>query len=164
MESALDRLKSLAAHVTGIAAPHHPLDPLAAEEISAAVAIIRKERTESPLFFNAISLWEPRKKDMLAWLESPSTAPRPRRCADVVCIGAGSKVYDGVVDLEEQKIISWDETPGVQPLITMEDLQIVELVVRKDEKVIEQCGILGIPREDMHKVYCDREYNPTIRC
>jgi Cu2+-containing amine oxidase len=42
--------------------------------------------------------------------------------------------------------------------ITMEDLQIVESVVRKDPKVIEQCGIIGIPPEDMHKVYCDREY------
>lgn len=39
----------------------------------------------------------------------------------------------------------------------MEDLQIVETIVRKDPKVIEQCGIIGIPPEDMHKVYCDRE-------
>jgi len=39
----------------------------------------------------------------------------------------------------------------------MEDLQVVESVVRKDPKVIEQCGIIGIPAEDMHKVYCDRE-------
>jgi Cu2+-containing amine oxidase len=42
--------------------------------------------------------------------------------------------------------------------ITMEDLQIVETIVRKDPKVIEQCGILGIPPGDMHKVYCDRGY------
>lgn len=41
--------------------------------------------------------------------------------------------------------------------ITMEDLQLVEHVVRKDPKVIEQCGLIGIPKEDMHKVYCDRE-------
>jgi Cu2+-containing amine oxidase len=41
--------------------------------------------------------------------------------------------------------------------ITMEDLQIVESIVRKDPKVIEQCGIIGIPPEDMHKVYCDRK-------
>ncbi len=41
----------------------------------------------------------------------------------------------------------------------MEDLQIVEHVVRKDPKVIEQCVIIGIPKEDMHKVYCDRESN-----
>jgi primary-amine oxidase len=38
----------------------------------------------------------------------------------------------------------------------MEDLQIVESIVRKDPKVIEQCAIIGIPPEDMHKVYCDR--------
>ncbi len=40
----------------------------------------------------------------------------------------------------------------------MEDLQIVEHMVRKDPKVIEQCVISGIPEKDMHKVYCDREY------
>lgn len=43
----------------------------------------------------------------------------------------------------------------------MEDLQIVELVVRKDPKVIKQCGIIGIPPEDMHKVYCDRMQSPS---
>ena len=37
----------------------------------------------------------------------------------------------------------------------MEDLQVVEQVVRNDSKVTEQCGIIGIPKEDMHKVYCD---------
>lgn len=37
----------------------------------------------------------------------------------------------------------------------MEDLQVVEHIVRTDAKVIEQCAILGIPKEDMHKVYCD---------
>jgi hypothetical protein len=40
----------------------------------------------------------------------------------------------------------------------MEDLQIVEHVCRKDPKVIEQCVISGIPKEDMHKVYCDRTF------
>lgn len=39
----------------------------------------------------------------------------------------------------------------------MEDLQIVEHIVRKDPKVIEQCVLSGISNNDMHKVYCDRE-------
>jgi primary-amine oxidase len=43
----------------------------------------------------------------------------------------------------------------------MEDLQAVEHVCRKDPKVIEQCVISGIPKEDMHKVYCDRRSIPT---
>lgn len=39
--------------------------------------------------------------------------------------------------------------------ITVEDLQIVEHVCRTDPKVIEQCEISGISKEDMHRVYCD---------
>lgn len=45
----------------------------------------------------------------------------------------------------------------------MEDLQIVESVVRVDAGVIEQCRISGIPKEDMHKVYCDRKsWDPVL--
>lgn len=39
----------------------------------------------------------------------------------------------------------------------MEELQRVEQVIREDEGVVEQCAISGIPKEDMHKVYCDRK-------
>ncbi|KAJ9642981.1 peroxisomal copper amine oxidase [Coniosporium tulheliwenetii] len=150
---ALDRLKQMASQVTGQAKPPHPFDPLSESEIERAVAIIRKEH--DGLFFNAITLWEPRKADMMKWVADPDHTQRPHRIADVVAIGRGSKVYDGIVDLEEGKILNWELTEGVQPLITMEDLQIVETVVRKDPKVIEQCGLIGIPPEDMHKVYCD---------
>lgn len=151
----VDRLKQLAHQVVGTSAPPHPFDPLSAAEIEAAVSLIRAEK--GALFYNAISLWEPRKVEMQAWLAAPDTAPRPHRVADVVAIAKGGKLYDGIVDLNEKKILEWTTMEGVQPLITMEDLQIVEIVVRKDPKVIEQCGILGIPPEDMHKVYCDRE-------
>ncbi|KAL1608139.1 peroxisomal copper amine oxidase [Paraconiothyrium brasiliense] len=150
---ALDRLKQAASHVTGIGRAPHPLDPLSETEIESAVAIIRKEH--SHVAFNAITLWEPPKAVMLKWVKDPEHTPRPNRVADIVCIGKGSKVFDGLVDLTDGKIIRWEETPDVQPLITMEDLQIVETVVRKDPKVIEQCGIIGIPPQDMHKVYCD---------
>ncbi len=48
----------------------------------------------------------------------------------------------------------------------MEELQLVERVIREDEGVVEQCVISGIPREDMHKVYCDRKSPliPTFFC
>lgn len=39
----------------------------------------------------------------------------------------------------------------------MEDLQLVEHIAREDPKVIEQCGLIGIPKDEMHKVYCDRK-------
>lgn len=151
----LDRLQQLTHQVTATAAPPHPFDPLTSAEIDAVVAIVRGEH--GSLNFNAVTLYEPRKAEMMAWLANPATAPRPVRKADVVAIAPGGKVCDGVVDLENNKILEWKHTPDVQPLITMEDLQEVEHVVRKDPKVIEQCGVIGIPPEDMHKVYCDRE-------
>jgi primary-amine oxidase len=113
----LDRLKQAAYHITGIGSPPHPFDPLSEVEIEQAVAIIRKEHSD--VFFNAITLWEPRKAEMMKWLKDPDHTPRPHRVADVVCIGRGSKVYDGQVDLNESKIIGWALTDDVQPLVSL---------------------------------------------
>jgi len=132
----------------------HPLDPLTPSEIEVAIAVVKKEHGDN-LFFNVVALHEPRKAEMTAWLENPTTAPRPKRVADVVVIAKGGKVYDGLVDLASKKITSWVWAEGQQPIITMEDLQIVEHIMRKDPKVIEQCVLSGIPESDMHKVYCD---------
>lgn len=92
----------------------------------------------------------------MAWLYNPGKNPRPHRVADVVAIAPGGKVYDGVVDLTEGRLVQWVNTKGVQPLITMEDLQAVEILARKDPNIIKQCEIIGIPKEKMDKVYCDR--------
>lgn len=112
----LERVKQMAAQLTGQLPPPHPLDPLSSSEIKEAVEIVRKEYND--VFFNAVTLWEPRKKQMMAWLASPDTAERPHRVADIVAIGRGSKVFDGTVDLEEKKILSWELTEGVQPLVS----------------------------------------------
>jgi primary-amine oxidase len=149
----LERVKQLAQQVSNTVAPPHPFDPLSALEIETAVSILRAEHGK--LFYNAVTLQEPPKKEMLAWLADPSHSPRPKRVADIVVITTDGKVYDGLVDLGERKVLQWAHTPDVQPLVTMEDLNAVEAVCRKDSKVIEQCGLIGIPPEDMHKVYCD---------
>lgn len=114
---ALDRLKQAASHVTGIGRPPHPFDPLDEQEIEKAVAIIRKEH--SSVAFNAITLYEPPKAVMLKWVKDPEHTPRPHRVADVVCIGKGSKVFDGLVDLTDGKILSWSQTDDVQPLVSL---------------------------------------------
>lgn len=108
----------MTAHLTGQLPPPHPLDPLSGSEIKAAVAIVNEEY--SGVFFNAVTLWEPRKAEMTAWLTAPETALKPHRVADVVAIGRGSKVYDGLVDLDEGKIVKWELTDGVQPLVSLE--------------------------------------------
>lgn len=111
----LDRLQQIAQHVANTTSPPHPFDPLSASEIERAVAIVRKKHDS--LYYNAVTLWEPRKADMLAWLADPGHATRPHRVADVVAIGRGSKVFDGLVDLDEEELIKWDATKDVQPLV-----------------------------------------------
>ena len=113
----LDRLKQVAQHVAGTAPQPHPFDPLSASEIEAAANLIRNEH--GSLYYNAITLLEPRKAEMQAWLAEPDHTVRPHRVADVVAIGKGSKLYDGWVDLDEKKIVHWELTDGVQPLVCL---------------------------------------------
>jgi primary-amine oxidase len=112
---ALDRLKSVSQHLTGT--PPHPFDPLSNAEIEKAVSIIRS--VHGKLFYNAVTLREPKKKEMLKWLENPSSSPRPIRVADVVALAPGGGVFDGLVDLEEGKVIKWEKLEGVQPLVSI---------------------------------------------
>merc|ERR1712000_495284 len=149
----LERVKQLAQQVSNTVSPPHPFDPLSSIEIESAASLLRSQYGK--LYYNAVTLLEPPKAQMLKWLADPDHTPRPHRMADIVVITPEGKIYDGHVDITEQKVIKWQHTPGVQPLITTEDLCAVEEVMRKDPGVIEQCGILGIPPEDMHKVYCD---------
>ncbi|KAK6856198.1 hypothetical protein PG995_008349 [Apiospora arundinis] len=140
--------------VSAVAKPDlHPFDPLTAGEIEAAISIVKKAHGD--VLFNVVSLHEPRKAEMTKWLQDSANLPKPARVADVVVIAPGGKVYDGLIDLQEGSITKWELLEGLQPIITMEELQAVEHVCRKDPKVIEQCEISGIPKEDMHKVYCD---------
>lgn len=112
----LERLKQLASHITSSASAAYPFDPLSSAEIEKAVSIVRAEKGDA-LYYNAVTLLEPRKKEMLAWLANPEHSKKPTRIADIVAIGRGSKVFDGHVDLEEGKVIKWECTEGVQPLV-----------------------------------------------
>jgi len=114
---ALERLKSVAQHVAGTGPLPHPFDPLSNAEIEKAVSIIRG--AHGKLFYNAVTLREPPKKQMLQWLENPSAIPRPTRVADVVALAPGGAVFDGLVDLESGKITKWEKLDGVQPLVSV---------------------------------------------
>ncbi|CAM1508166.1 Fc.00g050140.m01.CDS01 [Cosmosporella sp. VM-42] len=131
----------------------HPFDPLSGPEIELAIAVVKK--AHGNVNFHVVSLQEPRKKEMTAWLADPNGSPRPKRVADVVVIAAAGKVWEGLVDLSAPKITKWEPVHGQQPIITIEELQAVEQACRDDPKVIEQCEISGISKDEMHKVYCD---------
>ena len=61
-------------------------------------------------------------------------------------------MYDVVVDLTDERILRCNEPKGVYLGTTMEDFAIVEGIVRVHPQVVEQCSIVEIPPEDMHKV------------
>lgn len=139
----------------GIKHSTHPLDPLTADEISIVVDIVRAKRSDT--FFNSVSLKEPKKSFLQKWLvASASGSAMPlHRIADVIATTKDNKVHDILVDISDKQIVQWSEASGLYPSITMEDLQKVEQIAREDPKVIEQCEILGISKEEMEKIYCD---------
>jgi primary-amine oxidase len=110
-----DRLKQIHQHLSEATALPHPLDPLSSVEIEYVIALVRREHGQ--LGYNAVTLSEPKKKEMLAWLANTSL-PRPRRMAEVIAVDKDSAVYDGVVDLKDGKIVAWEKLTGVQPLVS----------------------------------------------
>jgi primary-amine oxidase len=111
------QVQQVAYHLSTIGSDEpHPFDPLTEDELKVAASIVRSVYPD--LFFNTITLHEPKKSVMTEWLANKQAAAlKPIRIADVVAIGRGSKVYDGLVDLELKKIIKWEVTQDVQPLV-----------------------------------------------
>lgn len=95
---------------------HHPFDPLSLEEIETVITSVKKAHGD--VFFNVVSLHEPRKAEMGAWLAAPEKSPRPARVADVVVIAPGGKVFDGLVDIKTASIKHWEQLDGLQPIVS----------------------------------------------
>ncbi|OBT75859.1 hypothetical protein VF21_04372 [Pseudogymnoascus sp. 05NY08] len=147
------RLKQLVLHTSNATPQGHPLDPLSVKEIEVVVSLLRKQKGN--LYFNTVTLLEAPKAEMQAWLANPQPTRHPTRIADAVVVSKEGQVYDALVDLQSQSILRWEAVTGCQPIIIGEEMLNVERILRKDPKIIEQCGILGIPPEHMYKVYCD---------
>lgn len=94
----------------------HPLDPLSAEEIKTAIAIVRASNRN--VNFNVVSLHEPRKAAMTRWLENRTAATKPPRVADVTVIAPGGKIGDALVDLGTKRITQWQWVEGKQPIVS----------------------------------------------
>lgn len=102
----------------------YPLDPLSLEEIETVITVVKKAHGD--VFFNVVSLHEPRKAEMTAWLADPEKAPRPARVADIVVIAPGGKVYDGLFDFKTAAITHWELLDGLQPIVSPNTLALRE--------------------------------------
>ena len=129
----------------------HPLDPLSAEEIRQAAAIVRRDRGVGDGWrFASIELKEPAKADLAA-LESGRL---DRREALVVCWDrAGGRAYRGTVSLTASEVTAWEHLPGQQPNMTVDEWHECDEMLRAHPAVIEALGRRGIT--DMTRVLAD---------
>jgi primary-amine oxidase len=125
----------------------HPLDPLTAEEIRRATAIVRRDRGVGDGWrFGSIELREPDK--------SALTTSRITREALVVCWNrADGQAYRAVVSLSADEVSEWRHLAGQQPNMTVDEWHECDAMLRSDPAVIEALGRRGIT--DMSLVLAD---------
>ena len=105
----------------------HPLEPLAAEEIAAASAILKADKGLGPTArFVFIDLHEPPK----AAVQAGDAVPR--EAFVVLYEKAERKTYEAVVSLTDRSVVSFEHIEGVQPPITAEEFMACEELVQSD--------------------------------
>jgi len=133
--------------------PFHPLDPLSAEEFTAASTILGA--AHSVVFphwrFASIELIEPSKADIAAF---DTGAAAPGRQALVVCFQrATNSLYKAVVSLTDSAVVSFDEVPGEQANFTVDEWEEADAMLREHPDVIAALAARGIT--DMNLVFMD---------
>lgn len=109
--------------VTEAATRTHPLDPLSADEIVRASAII-SEHFGSPESLRFL---------LVAALEPAKGAAEPPRCAEAVCIDIDAGLTTEVaVDVDAGVVTSATERPGIQPPALFEEYERAEAAIRAD--------------------------------
>ncbi|CAL5868422.1 uncharacterized protein PFLUO_LOCUS2647 [Penicillium psychrofluorescens] len=127
------------------------IHPLSAAEISATAALIRAS-AQTVLKFNSITLLEPPKAEYVAFRDFEGQRPTRRSLSITISRGT-QQVSEVIVNLNTQKIDSWKNLKNVMPILTLEDLDVIERIARVHPQVTEACKGLGIT--DMSKVFFD---------
>ena len=125
----------------------HPLDPLTADEIRAAVATVRRERDVGDRWrFASIELREPSKATVREHAEGDPID----RAARVVCWDRDSgSVYQGLVSLTESRVVDWRLEPDGQPNMTNDEYYECDAALRHHPRVIEALRRRGITDLDL---------------
>ncbi len=106
----------------------HPLEPLSAEELTRAVALVRSTHARADSFrFVSVNLKEPSKPVVLAYKPDDAIA---REASLVLLDTLARATYEATVSLTEERVTSWQHIPGVQPAIMVEEVIASEKVLR----------------------------------
>ena len=125
----------------------HPLTPLTPEEISAAVAIIRQEKSlESSFRFATVTLNEPAKATVLGFQPGDEIE---REAFVILLDNATAKTYEAVVSLGSSTLKSWEHIPGVQPSIMLDEFVECEAAVKASQEFRDAIAKRGITDPDL---------------
>lgn len=135
----------------------HPFDPLSPEEIQKAASIVRPCFAGQDPNFRFITLKEPLKRDMIAFLDSQqngtaSQTARPARQARVQVIASptpkeASQLFELIVDLDEQSVVKLENLKGKHSYIDSSYMGEVERACLADERVQAEIQTLQLPPE-----------------
>ena len=118
--------------ISQTAGTKHPLDSLSTDEIASAVKILQAAANfPKTALFSTVQLNEPPKSEVLGF----KTGAAFRREAFVIALDREkNKTYEAIVDLLANRVISWKEIPGVQPLVFQGEYEIVQELVKADSR------------------------------
>jgi primary-amine oxidase len=126
----------------------HPLDPLSADEIRAAAAILRRDQGVGDRWrFASIELREPTKDE----LRVDAVIARE---AEAICWDRDDgRVYKARVAFGDDAVVAWEHQPDGQPNMTVDEFHECDAALRRDPRVIEALAARGIT--DMERVLID---------
>lgn len=108
----------------------HPLDPLTAEELAAAMAALREAKQLGPRHrFVIVRLHEPPKETVRAFSAGD---PIDREAFAVVFDADAGETYEAVVAPATGEILSWTHVPGIQPQVMLNEFGEAIDAVRAD--------------------------------
>lgn len=125
-----------------------PLDPLSGPEIRTAFHVVEADaRFPAGGYFPTVSLHEPPKAEVLAW--SPGDSFRREAFVNVYD-RAANKLFEVIVDLRAERVISWTRRAGLQPPIYQSEWEDADAAVRADPRWRDAMRRRGIAPKDVY--------------
>ena len=133
----------------------HPLDPLTADEIRQAAAILRRDRGVGGTWrFASIELTEPAKAAPPARPTGQQAGAQVSREAIVVCWDrTDGQAYRATVSLTGDTVAMWEHLPGQHPNMTADEWHECDEMLRVHPALVQALARRGIT--DMSLVLTD---------
>ncbi len=120
----------------------HPLEPLTAREVEAAIEIVKADaRRTDACRFVGVTLHEP-TKDVV--LNNHTGIDVPREAFVILLDNAERRCIEVVVSLGESRVSSWRAQQGVQPAIMLDEFVDCENAVNQSPQFIEALRKRGV--------------------